>query len=321
MNDNYTETDYLNWLEQIAAHWQLGTVQTVAPPKKGFNNRIFIMNDTYAIRFDGLSDIPESRFAAEKLAYDALGAIGAPVPHVIAVDRSRAIAPMDVMIMTKIEGDVVEDTWPTLTEVQQRQLSFQAGEVLARMHNITFPKGYGYVYQIETSPFPQWSDHVIDFADRYIARARSQRTVDAALITRMQAALARQRPLLDAISTPHLVHADAHWGNWLQKDGKITGLVDFEWARVGDPSSDFQVEYQWDEICPGSRAPLYEGYLSVRPLDAAHPLRAAIYRMLRNFDTMVECKDSPEDTQYQEFFDLSRENVVNALTVLEAVGR
>jgi aminoglycoside phosphotransferase (APT) family kinase protein len=35
------------------------------------------------------------------------------------------------------------------------------------------------------------------------------------------------------------VHADCHWGNWLAHDGTVTALLDFEWARFGDPLDDW----------------------------------------------------------------------------------
>ncbi|MEO7000091.1 MAG: phosphotransferase [Terracoccus sp.] len=35
------------------------------------------------------------------------------------------------------------------------------------------------------------------------------------------------------------VHADCHWGNWLVHDTSVTALLDFEWARFGEPAEDW----------------------------------------------------------------------------------
>ncbi len=35
------------------------------------------------------------------------------------------------------------------------------------------------------------------------------------------------------------VHADCHWDNWLVHDHNVTTLLDFEWARFGDPLDDW----------------------------------------------------------------------------------
>lgn len=35
------------------------------------------------------------------------------------------------------------------------------------------------------------------------------------------------------------VHADCHWDNWLADGGTVTALLDFEWARLGEPLDDW----------------------------------------------------------------------------------
>ena len=58
------------------------------------------------------------------------------------------------------------------------------------------------------------------------------------------------RPLLDGLKeiaerTPSParavvpVHADCHWGNWLASGQSVTALLDFEWARFGEPADDW----------------------------------------------------------------------------------
>jgi aminoglycoside phosphotransferase (APT) family kinase protein len=58
------------------------------------------------------------------------------------------------------------------------------------------------------------------------------------------------RHLLDGLTAiaerapPHAravvpVHADCHWGNWLACDRSVTALLDFEWARFGEPADDW----------------------------------------------------------------------------------
>ncbi|HEY1829918.1 MAG TPA: phosphotransferase [Acidimicrobiales bacterium] len=56
-------------------------------------------------------------------------------------------------------------------------------------------------------------------------------------------AIAERAPLQARAVVP--VHADCHWGNWLACDGSVTALLDFEWARFGEPVDDwfFLVRY------------------------------------------------------------------------------
>jgi hypothetical protein len=50
-------------------------------------------------------------------------------------------------------------------------------------------------------------------------------------------AIANRAPLAAQTVVP--VHADCHWGNWLAREGTVTALLDFEWARFGEPADDW----------------------------------------------------------------------------------
>ena len=49
--------------------------------------------------------------------------------------------------------------------------------------------------------------------------------------------IAERAPLRARVTVP--VHADCHWGNWLACDRNLTALLDFEWARFGEPADDW----------------------------------------------------------------------------------
>ena len=50
-------------------------------------------------------------------------------------------------------------------------------------------------------------------------------------------AIAERAPLRARAVVP--VHADCHWGNWLARGRSVTALLDFEWARFGEPADDW----------------------------------------------------------------------------------
>ncbi|MGW1773996.1 phosphotransferase [Streptomyces sp. NPDC002104] len=50
-------------------------------------------------------------------------------------------------------------------------------------------------------------------------------------------AIAQDAPERARTAVP--VHADCHWGNWLAHGRRVTALLDFEWARFGDPVDDW----------------------------------------------------------------------------------
>ncbi|WP_433701564.1 phosphotransferase family protein [Nocardiopsis sp. CA-288880] len=76
---------------------------------------------------------------------------------------------------------------------------------------------------------------LLDGVER-LADADRDGAVAARLIDGL-AALARTAPESARSAVP--VHADAHWGNWLACGGAVSALLDFEWARFGEPADDW----------------------------------------------------------------------------------
>ncbi|MEU4426197.1 phosphotransferase [Actinoplanes sp. NPDC024001] len=69
-----------------------------------------------------------------------------------------------------------------------------------------------------------------------LAAADREGAVPARLLDGLTA-IAQHAPAQARVAVP--VHADCHWGNWLAADGQLTALLDFEWARFGDPLDDW----------------------------------------------------------------------------------
>lgn len=69
-----------------------------------------------------------------------------------------------------------------------------------------------------------------------LATADRDTVVPAALIDGLTA-IAESAPSHARVVVP--VHADCHWGNWLAANGRLTTLLDFEWARFGEPLDDW----------------------------------------------------------------------------------
>jgi aminoglycoside phosphotransferase (APT) family kinase protein len=69
-----------------------------------------------------------------------------------------------------------------------------------------------------------------------LAALNRDRTVAGHLIDGLRA-IADRAPLAAQTVVP--VHADCHWDNWLAREGIVTALLDFEWARFGEPADDW----------------------------------------------------------------------------------
>ena len=272
----------------------LGTVRKMERAGRGRNNPVFMVNDALVIRFDGIINAGVSRFHGEKRAYDALRQANIPAPQVIVVDDSRTIAPHDYLIMTKIEGSPLINAWPTLSPNQREKAAYEAGRCLALMHGITFAT-FGKLYGTERI-FETWYAYVQDTFRRYCRGAADEGVIAADIIDRMEKVIERHRPIFDSVTPARLVHWDYHFENILQQDGEITGILDFEWALSGDVAHDFNRRDQWEADCPGSRAPLYAGYASIRPLEADHDVRVMLYQIIWLVDCIVDDFDPDETT-------------------------
>ena len=265
-------------LSRIWSAQGLGSIRTTEWAGKGVNNPAFVINDGYVLRFDGLIIEGVSRFHGEQRAYHLLQAVGIPCPEVVAIDDSKTLVPYDYMIMNKVEGTPVADSWTELTAVQQEQVANEAGHLLALMHTVTLPQ-FGRLHGTERL-FNTWYAYIRDSFQGLGQESRADSLISQALYDRMQVLLVAHRRTLESIEAPQLVHWDYHFGNLLQQDGKITAVLDLEWAIGGDAAHDFNRRSEWEVQCPGSLKWVYEGYTALLPLQRSHETRVALYEML-----------------------------------------
>ncbi len=295
-------------LTRIWSAHGLGTVRSIDWAGKGVNNPAFVINNTHVVRFDGLVNRGLSRFHGERTAYDLLRQADIPCPQVIVLDDSKTLAPYDYMIMDKVEGTSLLDSWSLLTPTQQHEVAYEAGCLLALIHNIKLPK-FGNLYGTERV-FENWHAYVMDKFGRYGRESVADGLLTSTIRDRMQIVFEAYQPTFDSVIQPHLIHWDYHFGNLMQQDGKITAVLDFEWALGGDPAHDFNRRDEWESECPGSSALVYEGYTALRPLQPDHKIRVMLYEMLWFLDCIIDAGDAAEA-------DLMRERLVDRLTWLE----
>ncbi|WP_439661943.1 phosphotransferase [Lentzea sp. HUAS TT2] len=117
---------------------------------------------------------------------------------------------------------------PNLDERTALVLAQQAIQRLNTLHAWTPPE-----------PARQVLSEVLDhggFTGRQALTARTENLVPPSVREGLKQIAARA-PEHAQNATP--VHADCHWGNWLANGTELTALLDFEWARFGDPLDDW----------------------------------------------------------------------------------
>lgn len=298
--------------ERLLTAVGLGPLREMRQLSHGRNNIILVLNEAYVLRIDGLSEHGASRFAGEALAYRMLQPLQIPVPRVLASGRTAGAAPRDYLLMTKVPGDTVKASAASLSEAQQSGLAREFATALAHINTVMLP-AFGRLRYLQSTPLSRWVDWTDDFYMRYITRAQAVQAADSTLLAEISDAYAVTRLLIVAANTPRLIHTDAHFDNVMQADGHLTGILDFEWALSGDPSKEFQIEDQWEEVMPGSRAEIYRTYEAICPLTPGHSQRNALYKVLWELDNLVEFRTPPIDPTAEPEYERALKSLRRAL--------
>ncbi|WP_327368993.1 phosphotransferase family protein [Streptomyces sp. NBC_01217] len=194
----------------------------------------------------------------------------------------------------------------TLSAAEERRLRSELGRIVAGLHSVTGPGGFGYPAQALGPLAPTWrqaftamTNAVLADADTYSARL--PRPTD-----RIRALLAAASPVLDDVIRPALVHFDLWQGNLLV-DGEpgartIGGIIDGERMFWGDPAADFvslallgDVEKD-EDLLAGYASSAADGAVV---FDSSLRLRLALYRCYLYLIMLVETvpRRSPAETR------------------------
>jgi aminoglycoside phosphotransferase (APT) family kinase protein len=266
-------------LQAICTLHGLGKIERLVQPVQGNINRCLLVNDAYVLRFDVLDWGGANRYAGEKWAYEILSETDVPVSRVIALDTSKHLVPYDYLILTKMPGKTISTSAADLPFADRYAIGYSAGQHLATIHSHDFAQ-FGLLYNIVAgTPQPDWSAYVADHFRYYQGQVQALGILSADVMGRIDALIVRMQPLLAAVQQGVFIHGDYHFLNLLQQDGKMSAVLDFDWASSGDPSWDFRIDDAIESEVPDSREAFYAGYTSRRSLPDGHWERVSLYRI------------------------------------------
>lgn len=155
--------------------------------------------------------------------YRAAAAAGAPVPTIVALHPQ-----LEAALMTSVDGDAA---YAKLPDDEKTSIADHLADVLAAMH------------ATDASTLAPWvevrgtmADHVRIELDVWEGRFRSAGTPDPLIEACFQWLRDHVPDTGDA--PPRLVQGDTGPGNLLHDGARITALLDFELAHLGDPLED-----------------------------------------------------------------------------------
>jgi len=162
-----------------------------------------------------------------------------PVPEIYYFDKDHDLCDSDYFFMEKLSGEnygLIRTTMPSET---QAQIDGQIGAIVREINNFTGTY-YGYPGNSDLRA-ETWREAFVKICDSVFEDGqRKNAEYGQFSVPEIRAAILKHAPALDAVTTPRMVHWDAWDLNVFVKDGRITGLLDFERVLWGDPLHEAQ---------------------------------------------------------------------------------
>ena len=223
-----------------------------------------------------------------------------PVAHILGYDFSRLRINHDYLLMAALPGVPVSNAY-WMTNALFSTTLHQVGEYLRQLHALTAPVClgqtlYGYVGDHQPMlPQTTWAaafdvmwNKLLDDVVACEAYTKEEAQVFRDLLD-------RYLPFFDRPVTPCLLHMDVWSQNILvDRDGNVTGLVDFDRALWGD----VEIEFAVLDYCGISEPAFWEGYGLTRDTSSEANIRRQfylLYEMQKYMPIRVWRGHNPED--------------------------
>lgn len=216
-------------------HWMSTPFRRVNTLSGGANNQVLEVQTAdgrdLILRTSGQD---RNKFASERWAIQQLAQKGLPVPRIVAADSSRRVIPKrTISIQERLPGESLQRSYYP-GEVNSEFLR-QVGAALKSIHEVEISDGYGYLKENGVGEKKSWDEFVMEpFESSRFSRLLDSKLVGSEDIAAAVAFAQGNRKFLSGVPR-QLLHGDFTLGNILQKNNTLTGILDFENAKSGDP--------------------------------------------------------------------------------------
>lgn len=183
-------------------------------------NAVYRVGEDYVVKIEKELNVVAHQPELMRLAFE----VGVKVPEVL---DAGSVDGMDYLLMRQMPGRRVAEDWLDFSDVQKRSFMEQLAGELQKLHSISFSQ-----YAIpRPQEFSSWKEALHVYTDFGGIDPEKLDEKTWKNFEDLKAFYLAHEDLLEPSDPPVLVHNDIHFENILHKDGVITGLLDFDFAR------------------------------------------------------------------------------------------
>jgi fructosamine-3-kinase len=233
-----------------------------------------------------------------------------PIPEIVAYDFSRDIIDRDYVLMSALPGIPLSNAGSISATIRAQALR-QVGHHLRALHDLTADDqldrhAYGYLGAHEPmEPQPTWAEAFHVMWNRLLDDVVACGSYTEEEAQRFRDLLDRHRSAFTRPVTPRLLHMDVWSQNILiDRQGNVTGLVDFDRALWGD----VEIEFAVLDYCGISEPPFWTGYGQPRDRSPDANIRQRfylLYEIQKYMPIRIWRSDRPGDAKRHKHASLS----------------
>ena len=256
-------------------------------------NRIIAgeVNEVYGVTTQDNKDVivrisrqAKNNFETEEKVIRLARMAGVPAPKVLLIEEASS-GPQNLTFCVegKIEGEPLLSLMGSMDKSTLKSIASEAGEILSKIHGIVVDK---YGPQDGSRFFETWGDYIFNIEKRRlgITTAANLMGIESGLISESFKLLWENKEMFQ-INKAHLLHGDFSPKHILIADGHVTGILDFEDAKGGDPVRDLaRLNFFYGDSFPIEW--LKAGYQNKDIFDKNFDLKMKLYRLHLGLDLL-----------------------------------
>ena len=294
-----SEDLYQKYLEKKHSSFQTpeALIETMVKKATGSNTtqkkRIIAgeVNEVYGVTTQDNKDVivrisrqAKNNFETEEKVIRLARMAGVPAPKVLLIEEASS-GPQNLTFCVegKIEGEPLLSLMGSMDKSAFKSIASEAGEILSKIHGIVVDK---YGPQDGSRFFETWGDYIFNIEKRRlgITTAANLMGIESGLISESFKLLWENKEMFQ-INKAHLLHGDFSPKHILIADGHVTGILDFEDAKGGDPVRDLaRLNFFYGDSFPIEW--LKAGYQNKDIFDKNFDLKMKLYRLHLGLDLL-----------------------------------